>query len=84
MDHESGVFCQDVDETGSLLVTGTEEGQVVVWNVGSLYPIAEMRGKNSDYSDSKQLKKMRTVFLVSYDHAKFMCSCKIKTIGILH
>lgn len=77
MDHESGVSCQGVDETGSLLVTGTEEGQVVIWNVGSLYPIAEMRGKNSYYSDSKQ-------FLVSYDHAKLMCSCKIKTIGILH
>lgn len=49
LDHESGVYCQDVDETGSLLVTGTEEGQVVIWNVGSLYPIAEMRGKNLDY-----------------------------------
>lgn len=48
LDHESGVYCQDVDETGSLLVTGTEEGQVVIWNVGSLYPIAEMTGKNSD------------------------------------
>lgn len=48
LDHESGVYCQDVDETGSLLVTGTEEGQVVIWNVGSLYPIAEMRGKNSE------------------------------------
>uniref|UniRef100_A0A8W8K459 BEACH domain-containing protein n=1 Tax=Magallana gigas TaxID=29159 RepID=A0A8W8K459_MAGGI len=43
LDHESGVYCQDVDETGSLLVTGTEEGQVVIWNVGSLYRIAEMR-----------------------------------------
>lgn len=43
LDHESGVSCQGVDETGSLLVTGTEEGQVVIWNVGSLYPIAEMR-----------------------------------------
>lgn len=57
LDHESGVYCQDVDETGSLLVTGTEEGQVVIWNVGSLYPIAEMRGKNSDYFVSEQFKQ---------------------------
>ncbi|XP_048732353.2 protein FAN-like [Ostrea edulis] len=43
LDHESGVSCQDVDETGSLLVSGTKEGQVIIWDINSLYPIAEMK-----------------------------------------
>jgi WD40 repeat protein len=43
LDHEAGVSCQDVDESGSLLVSGTKEGQIILWDINSLYPIAEMK-----------------------------------------
>ncbi|XP_061198203.1 protein FAN-like [Saccostrea echinata] len=47
LDHDSGVSCQDIDETGSLLATGTEEGHVLIWDIKSLHPIAEMEEVHS-------------------------------------
>lgn len=41
LDHESGVNCQCVDTSGQMLVTGSKEGQIVIWDLGCMYQISE-------------------------------------------
>ncbi|KAJ8303155.1 hypothetical protein KUTeg_019551 [Tegillarca granosa] len=41
LDHDSGVSCQFVDDNCTILVTGTKEGMVYIWDMNTLYPIAE-------------------------------------------
>lgn len=45
LDHDSGVNCQFVDDNCTILVTGTKEGMVYIWDMTTLYPIAEHNSK---------------------------------------
>ncbi|XP_063441618.1 protein FAN-like isoform X2 [Mytilus trossulus] len=41
LDHESGVNCQCVDSNCQILVTGSKEGQIVIWDIRSMYQLTE-------------------------------------------
>ncbi|XP_071176660.1 protein FAN-like [Mytilus edulis] len=41
LDHESGVNCMCVDSNCQILVTGSKEGQIVIWDIRSMYQLTE-------------------------------------------
>ncbi|CAL1532355.1 unnamed protein product [Lymnaea stagnalis] len=42
LDHDEGVTCLDIDDTGGIIVTGTKDGHLTMWDLNSFYPVSSI------------------------------------------
>ncbi|KAH9489754.1 hypothetical protein Btru_036661 [Bulinus truncatus] len=42
LDHDEGVTCLDIDDSGSMMITGTKDGHLTLWDLSHYYPLSAL------------------------------------------